>query len=123
MGEHQQRTRPETADTARTAEEPGAGDEDTSEPRKAREQEPSTIDGLPRRVRQASLAPQLKTPGQALRSTRSGTERDPAAAEESTTRADERDPDEVRSRMASLQRGWQRGRQHNDGTTPKGNGR
>lgn len=84
-------------------------------------QQPGTIDGLPRRVRQASLAPQLKTPGQALRNSKADTER--AAAPDSTTRADERDPDEVRSRMASLQRGWQRGRQHNDGTTPEGNGR
>jgi hypothetical protein len=80
---------------------------------------------LPRRVRQASLAPQLKD-GPARR-----TERD----ETRTDRADlaERDADEVRSRMASLQRGWQRGREENaagddarDGSaqgTTKGDGR
>ncbi|MFI6940127.1 nitrate- and nitrite sensing domain-containing protein [Streptomyces sp. NPDC050418] len=51
---------------------------------------------LPRRVRQASLAPQLKT-GSTPRT-------EPAAP------AADRDADEVRSRMASLQRGWQRGR-------------
>ncbi|MFE2376322.1 nitrate- and nitrite sensing domain-containing protein [Streptomyces sp. NPDC059398] len=57
-------------------------------------------DGLPRRVRQASLAPQLRgAPAPAA---------EPAAAD-----GDERDPDEVRSRMASLQRGWQRGRRDN----------
>ncbi|KUL70092.1 MULTISPECIES: nitrate- and nitrite sensing domain-containing protein [unclassified Streptomyces] len=63
---------------------------------------------LPRRVRQASLAPQLKkapAPG-------------PAAPDPG-----ERDADEVRSRMASLQRGWQRGRKENaagDDTAPGG---
>ncbi|MER6329811.1 nitrate- and nitrite sensing domain-containing protein [Streptomyces sp. NPDC001034] len=65
-------------------------DGDTSEPG----------DGaLPRRVRQASLAPQLR--------------QDP---ERRTGRGDapaDRDADEVRSRMASLQRGWQRGREEN----------
>lgn len=81
--------------------------------------------GLPRRVRQANLAPQLKDgPDQR-------TERDSAPA---TTRPQERDADEVRSRMASLQRGWQRGREENaagedafdgtaPGTTSEGDGR
>ncbi|MFH9404798.1 nitrate- and nitrite sensing domain-containing protein [Streptomyces sp. NPDC017638] len=74
---------------------------------------------LPRRVRQASLAPQLKQ----------DTERRAARA----AQPDDRDADEVRSRMASLQRGWQRGREENaagdgarDGTaqgTTKGDGR
>ncbi|MGW7273824.1 nitrate- and nitrite sensing domain-containing protein [Streptomyces sp. NPDC054864] len=81
--------------------------------------------GLPRRVRQANLAPQLKDgPDQR-------TERDAAPA---ATRPEERDADEVRSRMASLQRGWQRGREENaagedahdgtaPGTTSEGDGR
>ncbi|WP_314173589.1 nitrate- and nitrite sensing domain-containing protein [Streptomyces winkii] len=87
-----------------------------------------TVSGLPRRVRQANLAPQLKqdsgeaAPGRGDRGPRPG---DLA----------NRDADEVRSRMASLQRGWQRGRQHNagasgdeatdpaPGTTPEGDGR
>ncbi|MEW2294829.1 nitrate- and nitrite sensing domain-containing protein [Streptomyces sp. NPDC006743] len=67
---------------------------------------------LPRRVRQASLAPQLKrTP-----------RRRPGAGDD----PDERDADEVRSRMASLQRGWRRGREENavgddaDGSTAQG---
>ncbi|MFF7975218.1 nitrate- and nitrite sensing domain-containing protein [Streptomyces sp. NPDC007905] len=55
---------------------------------------------LPRRVRQANLAPQLKQE----------TERRPDHAAQPA----DRDADEVRSRMASLQRGWQRGRQEND---------
>ncbi|MFJ8200681.1 nitrate- and nitrite sensing domain-containing protein [Streptomyces sp. NPDC096152] len=74
---------------------------------------------LPRRVRQANLAPQLKQGPERRSENRPG----PA----------ERDADEVRSRMASLQRGWQRGREENaggddapDGTaqgTTKGDGR
>ncbi|MFF6994239.1 nitrate- and nitrite sensing domain-containing protein [Streptomyces sp. NPDC008313] len=81
---------------------------------------------LPRRVRQASLAPQLKD-GPAWR-----TERDKARDGQGADPAD-RDADEVRSRMSSLQRGWQRGREKNaegdqaqDGTargTTKGDGR
>ncbi|MGM0358237.1 histidine kinase, partial [Streptomyces sp. ECR3] len=76
---------------------------------------------LPRRVRQASLAPQLR---QGPDTRPGGTDAaDPA----------DRDADEVRSRMASLQRGWQRGRHENaagdegpDGSargTTKGDGR
>ncbi|MCM2517763.1 nitrate- and nitrite sensing domain-containing protein [Streptomyces griseoincarnatus] len=75
---------------------------------------------LPRRVRQASLAPQLK--------------REAATRNTDRARPVERDADEVRSRMASLQRGWQRGREENaagddagSGTAPrrrtKGDGR
>ncbi|WP_431993594.1 nitrate- and nitrite sensing domain-containing protein [Streptomyces albogriseolus] len=75
---------------------------------------------LPRRVRQASLAPQLK--------------RDAATRKTDRARPVERDADDVRSRMASLQRGWQRGREENaagddagSGTAPrrrtKGDGR
>ncbi|MPY50072.1 sensor histidine kinase [Streptomyces acidicola] len=79
---------------------------------------------LPRRVRQANLAPQLKD-GPAQR----------AADKAGPDRADvaQRDADEVRSRMASLQRGWKRGREENaagddarDGAAPgttKGDGR
>ncbi|WP_405739225.1 nitrate- and nitrite sensing domain-containing protein [Streptomyces sp. NBC_01525] len=59
----------------------------------------STVGGLPRRVRQASLAPQLKNDPDR----RAGDER-PGAAD------DDRDAEEVRSRMAALQSGWRRGR-------------
>jgi hypothetical protein len=55
------------------------------------------IGPLPRRIRQASLAPQLKQP--------------PARhTDQPSAQAADRDADEVRSRMASLQRGWRRGR-------------
>lgn len=57
---------------------------------------------LPRRVRQASLAPQLRQSPE-------------PPAEDGPDPAD-RDADEVRSRMASLQRGWQRGRKENAAT-------
>ncbi|MFI0234028.1 nitrate- and nitrite sensing domain-containing protein [Streptomyces sp. NPDC017086] len=80
--------------------------------------EPDTMP-LPRRVRQASLAPQLK--------------QDTDRRADSVTQPADRDADEVRSRMASLQRGWQRGREENaagdgarDGAaqgTTKGDGR
>ncbi|WP_066955999.1 sensor histidine kinase [Streptomyces lushanensis] len=92
-------------------------------PRSA-DEAPPLLDGLPRRIRQASLAPQLRdvTPHRSS---------DQASAAPHDT---ERDADEVRSRMASLQRGWQRGRRQNDaedstgpgdtqGTTPEGDGR
>ncbi|MEU4145138.1 nitrate- and nitrite sensing domain-containing protein [Streptomyces parvulus] len=54
---------------------------------------------LPRRVRQANLAPQLRQSPE-------------PPAEDGSDPAD-RDADEVRSRMASLQRGWRRGREEN----------
>ncbi|WP_327666067.1 MULTISPECIES: sensor histidine kinase [unclassified Streptomyces] len=59
-----------------------------------------TVDGLPRRVRQASLAPQLRR----------------RAAESATAseRPAERDADEVRERMQSMQSGWQRARDTDD---------
>ncbi|MFJ6660360.1 nitrate- and nitrite sensing domain-containing protein [Streptomyces sp. NPDC091377] len=66
----------------------------------------SDLGALPRRVRQANLAPQLRN-----------------APEPPTERSapEERDADEVRSRMASLQRGWQRGRDENaEGDDPQG---
>ncbi|MFI6081969.1 nitrate- and nitrite sensing domain-containing protein [Streptomyces sp. NPDC051217] len=93
---------------------------------------PAPLGGLPRRVRQASLAPQLRD------AVREDAEAPPADAPE---RDYERDAAEVRNRMASLQRGWQRGRQQNSaedtedttegingpgdtaGTTPEGDGR
>lgn len=84
----------------------------------------TTLGGLPRRVRQANLAPQLRDTG--------GTDAtggpDAPGAQDT-----ERDAEEVRDRMASLQRGWQRGRRQNAedttgpgetarGTTPEGDG-
>ncbi|MFG2678598.1 nitrate- and nitrite sensing domain-containing protein [Streptomyces sp. NPDC048392] len=68
----------------------------------AREDAPSVnaeSGALPRRVRQASLAPQLR--------------QSPEPSAEDRSDPVDRDADEVRSRMASLQRGWQRGREEN----------
>ncbi|MFE7750685.1 nitrate- and nitrite sensing domain-containing protein [Streptomyces sp. NPDC057428] len=86
---------------------------------------PDTVGGLPRRIRQASLAPQLREDSAA---------RAPGIVSAETDDDLERDADEVRNRMASLQRGWQRGRRQNaedvtghgetaPGTTPGGDGR
>ncbi|MFF9686509.1 nitrate- and nitrite sensing domain-containing protein [Streptomyces sp. NPDC014623] len=86
---------------------------------------PDTVGGLPRRVRQASLAPQLREDSAGRTSGHA-----PAGTDDDL----ERDAEEVRNRMASLQRGWQRGRRQNaedvtghgetaPGTTPGGDGR
>ncbi|MBT2492184.1 nitrate- and nitrite sensing domain-containing protein [Streptomyces sp. ISL-96] len=63
------------------------------------------LGGLPRRVRQASLAPQLREAATART--------EPANDAPATVQEAEREAAEVRSRMASLQRGWQRGRREN----------
>ncbi|WP_175408395.1 nitrate- and nitrite sensing domain-containing protein [Streptomyces sp. TRM64462] len=80
----------------------------------ASDQNTLTLHGLPRRVRQASLVPQLREsaerPGPATA--------DRPCAEEGTA---DRDAEEVRSRMAAMQRGWQRARrQHTEATTQPG---
>ncbi|MFD9906003.1 nitrate- and nitrite sensing domain-containing protein [Streptomyces sp. NPDC059063] len=121
-------TAPGADRAARTDREPmdrAAGSTGTP-PRTAPQDPVPTLGGLPRRVRQASLAPQLKE-GPDSRTERGAT---PAG----TSGPEERDADEVRSRMASLQRGWQRGREENaagdsapdgtaPGTTSEGDGR
>ncbi|MFI1965062.1 nitrate- and nitrite sensing domain-containing protein [Streptomyces pathocidini] len=114
--------RPADAETIREAE----GTVTVTDPAEDAE---AQLSGLPRRVRQASIAPQLKD--------------DPAPEAgqdpESAGSAPERDADLVKSRMASLQRGWQRGRADTGtegtpedagsagdtarGTTPEGDGR
>ncbi|MFJ3585777.1 nitrate- and nitrite sensing domain-containing protein [Streptomyces sp. NPDC090127] len=83
---------------------------------------PAPFGGLPRRVRQASLAPQLRETDERTDATASTGSTAPAAKDF------ERDAEEVRDRMASMQRGWQRGRRQNaettaPGTTPEGDGR
>ncbi|MGW8366438.1 nitrate- and nitrite sensing domain-containing protein [Streptomyces wedmorensis] len=88
---------------------------------------PDPFGGLPRRVRQASLAPQLR---EGERPAGRGTGRRAAsrtAAGDEGPESFERDAEEVRARMAAMQRGWQRGRRQDDptaqGTTPEGDGR
>jgi hypothetical protein len=67
-------------------------------------EEPATAVLLPRRVRQASLAPQLRT------DSTTGTRTAAAGGAGDDGGGRERSPEEVRDRMASLQRGWMRGR-------------
>jgi hypothetical protein len=62
-------------------------------------------DGLPRRIRQRSLAPQLRE--------------EPATAEPATPAEDARSPEELRAMMSSFQAGTNRARQ--EGDTPAGN--
>ncbi|MFF5653637.1 nitrate- and nitrite sensing domain-containing protein [Streptomyces collinus] len=71
-------------------------------------QQPEDSDDLPRRVRQASLAPQLRD---------KRPEEQPSG---SPGRDDERTPELVRDRMAAYRSGWARGggRQPGRGTTP-----
>lgn len=90
------------------------GPGDTTRDRTTAPQGPNPgLGALPRRVRQANLAPQLR--------------QGPAPRPENRSDPADRDADEVRSRMASLQRGWQRGREENaagddahSGTAPQG---
>ncbi|MFF0569611.1 nitrate- and nitrite sensing domain-containing protein [Streptomyces sp. NPDC004041] len=74
---------------------------------------PDTIGGLPRRVRQASLARRLREDSAERTVQRVGVV--------DTADDAERDADEVRDRMASLQRGWQRGRRENAEPTEAAN--
>ncbi|MEU3320268.1 nitrate- and nitrite sensing domain-containing protein [Streptomyces sp. NPDC006785] len=76
---------------------------------------PDTIGGLPRRVRQASLARRLREDSAERTVQRVGVV--------DTADDAERDADEVRDRMASLQRGWQRGRRENAEPTEAANPR
>ncbi|WFB06319.1 nitrate- and nitrite sensing domain-containing protein [Streptomyces sp. LX-29] len=99
---------------------PGAGRPAAPEPVRPRPDHPTlpdestlalprrTPEGLPRRIRQANLAPQLKN----APATRTEAERYPAETDP------ERDAEQARATMASLQRGWQRGRRQ--GATPGG---
>jgi len=56
--------------------------------------------GMPRRVRQASLAPQLRAGGPG----------DSSAGSPAPSARRERTPEEARSLMAALQAGWEHGR-------------
>jgi signal transduction histidine kinase len=90
----------------------GPGGSGSGAPTGARPTGQSGDFGLPRRVRQASLAPQLRSG----RQDGGG----PATGQGGQPPVRERSADEVRSRMASFQRGWQRGRSVPDGFGPDG---
>jgi len=73
---------------------------------------PLDTSGLPRRVRQASLAPQLReTPPRPAPAADLGVLSDPSSSEwaQSEPSAD-RSPEETRVTMSAIQRGWERGR-------------
>ncbi|MFJ9835501.1 nitrate- and nitrite sensing domain-containing protein [Streptomyces sp. NPDC101169] len=96
------RTRPASAAS-------GRGRGEATPPADGPAPEPASGTGpLPRRVRQASLAPQLK--------------QEPPRRPEHAEEPADRDADEVRDRMASLQRGWQRGREENASGDDQRNG-
>jgi signal transduction histidine kinase len=73
---------------------------------------PLDASGLPRRVRQASLAPQLRdTPPRPAPSADLGVLPDPSPSEWSQSeRSADRSPEETRVTMSAIQRGWERGR-------------
>ncbi|MER7760139.1 nitrate- and nitrite sensing domain-containing protein [Streptomyces sp. NPDC097619] len=98
--------RPAAEDTVRPT-RAAPGTERPAEARPSAGSGPGTIGGLPRRVRQASLAPQLKT-APADRPVRS------------TAPAEDRDAEEVRSRMSALQRGWTAARREHGTTSGPG---
>ncbi|MEU3438208.1 histidine kinase, partial [Streptomyces sp. NPDC006863] len=98
--------------------EPSHAPERPRTPARGREEAPAapdTIGGLPRRVRQASLARRLREDSAERTVQRVGVV--------DTADDAERDADEVRDRMASLQRGWQRGRRENAEPTEAANPR
>jgi signal transduction histidine kinase len=79
-------------------------------PESAARAQPATYRGLPRRIRQAGLSPHLRDrPPAATR---------PPSAEPVAAPASTREPEEARDLAASLQRGWQRGRQADLPDTP-----
>src|SRR5215468_10158047 len=79
-------------------------------------------DGLPRRVRQASLAPQLReTPARPGPSPDLGVLAEPPATDWSADER-ERSPEETRVTMSAIQRGWERGRSVFDPSGGNGEG-
>ena len=78
----------------------------------AQAQQDETYKGLPKRVRQASLAPQLRD-----RTTPSST---PSAA--SGDNVVNRSPADIRNALSAMQRGWQQGRAANEGGSPEQGG-
>jgi hypothetical protein len=79
-------------------------------------------DGLPRRVRQASLAPQLReTPARPGPSADLGVLAEPPPTDWSAAER-ERSPEETRVTMSAIQRGWERGRSVFDPSGGNGEG-
>jgi anti-sigma regulatory factor (Ser/Thr protein kinase) len=80
--------------------------------------------GLPQRVRQASLAPQLREgPARPAPSADLGILSEPSPSERSSERSSpERSPEETRVTMSAIQRGWERGRSVFDPSGSNGEG-
>jgi signal transduction histidine kinase len=96
---------PATAEETATAEEPATAEETAGETAGD-----DLNAGLPRRVRQASLAPQLReTPGRPGPSPDLGVLAEPPPTGWSAAER-ERSPEETRVTMSAIQRGWERGR-------------
>ncbi|MBW8486403.1 sensor histidine kinase [Actinomadura parmotrematis] len=89
---------PATADRPATADAPGQRAPEQHEP------QPATHAGMPRRVRRASMAPQLRDSAPATISATTTT----ATGERPVLGG--RSPEQARSVMASMQSGWRRGR-------------
>jgi hypothetical protein len=96
----------ETSGAALSGSEPASGRAGTAAGASAQPSDPPAGGLLPRRVRQASLAPQLRGDAGDESPRSPPHRRDPAERE--------RSPEDVRARMASLQRGWTRGRSANE---------
>jgi hypothetical protein len=74
--------------------------------------------GLPVRIRQASLAPQLRDPGSGSRATIGSAD----TAGDTPAPTPETSPEAARDTMSALQRGWQLGRaeaEGEDGDVPR----
>lgn len=99
---------PDSAQSMTTGESPGRdlADTDSFGPVPS-EPSPVELDGLPVRVRQANLAPQLRDPTPAQRASQYVAAPDMPAERPATA---EPSPEAARSFMSALQRGWQRGR-------------
>ncbi|MFI6452330.1 nitrate- and nitrite sensing domain-containing protein [Streptosporangium amethystogenes] len=92
-----------TRETLRTPHEPELGNDAPT--RKTATQPPKGPGGLPRRIRQANLAPQLRQEPEAT---------EPAQPEPRAEPCEERSPDEVRALFSAFQAGARRGREEQD---------
>ncbi|MFD8980521.1 nitrate- and nitrite sensing domain-containing protein [Streptomyces sp. NPDC059564] len=95
VAEHGRRVEPRPAPGAEPRTVPG----ESAEPRTPSAAPTAAPGGLPRRVRQANLAPQLKNAPA------------PAEAQTPAPPVTDRDAEDVRTRMSALQRGWTAGRE------------
>jgi hypothetical protein len=96
---------PEPASAEPAAPEPAVSEPAVSEPAVSAPVAGEHL-GLPRRRRQASLAPQLRGGGEGPSDAAESPHQNGTPGHEATQRS----PEELRSMMSAMQRGWQRGR-------------